>query len=90
MYHFDLRSSLIPFSMLRIANTFGKMKIGEEIEIVSGISEIDRQTLKDIKRILSSDSYDIIEIRRAKDDGSVIVTRLRKKNLSTTRKGDSS
>jgi TusA-related sulfurtransferase len=78
MYTFDLRLALIPFSLLRISNTFSQMKPGEEMQIISNASEVDVSTMDDIKRLLPRSGYDII----ASDgmaDGPTMRLRLRKK-----------
>jgi hypothetical protein len=65
------------------------MKKGEEIEIVSGTSEIDKQTLTGIKRILARDSYELDENQIREKNESFIVTRLKKTSINH-KKGDSS
>lgn len=84
MYSFDLRLTLIPFSLLRITNTFTLMRSGEEMEIISGAGEVDAATMEDIKRILPRSSYDIIASESLHDNGPTIRLRLRKKKISTT------
>ena len=87
MYSFDLRLSLIPFSLLRITNTFRQMKPGEAMEIVSGASDIDAATMEDIKRILPRSGYDIISNETMDDDdGPIIRLRLMKKTLRVSEK----
>lgn len=92
MYSFDLRLSLIPFSLLRITNTFRQMKPGEEMEILAGASDIDVATMEDIKRILPQSGYDTISDDTLDDDGPTIRIRLRKKETLTThqKKGEPS
>jgi TusA-related sulfurtransferase len=65
------------------------MKKGEEIEIVSGTSDFDKQTLKDIKRILARNSYELDENEIREKNESFILTRL-KKTSCNHKKGDSS
>jgi TusA-related sulfurtransferase len=48
MVTFDLRETIIPFSMLQICNHFKQMKTGEVIEIISFEAGIE----KDLKSIL--------------------------------------
>jgi len=48
MESFDLRDTIIPFSLLQIANYFQQMKVGEEIEIFGNDAGIAR----DLKNIL--------------------------------------
>ena len=79
MYFFDLRLSLLPFSLLRITNTFRQMKPGEEIEIVCGVTAIEKATLDDVKRILSRDNYDIVSNETLDGDDPAIVIKLKKK-----------
>lgn len=78
MHTFDLRSSLLSFSLLRITNAFDAMKSGEEMEIIAGRSPTDKATLADIKRILPRGSYDIVCDLTPAQDESAIVLRLRK------------
>ncbi|MBC2709516.1 MAG: hypothetical protein HGJ94_00445 [Desulfosarcina sp.] len=90
MYSFDLRLSFVPFSLLRITNTFRQMKPGEEMEIVSGASDIDAATIEDIKRILPRTGYDIISNETMDDSGLIIRLRLRKTLTTHHQKGEPS
>ena len=48
MVTFDLRETIIPFSLLQICNYFKQMKVGDVIEILSPDAGIE----KDLKCIL--------------------------------------
>jgi len=56
MVSFDLRESLIPFSLLKITNAFAKMKPGEVIEIIAAETCI----CKELERLLPDSGYHII------------------------------
>jgi len=56
MKSFDLRETLIPFSMLQVVNHFAKMKIGDEMEIIGDDAEI----YQDIKSILPVSVYEFV------------------------------
>jgi TusA-related sulfurtransferase len=86
MHTFDLRLSLIPFSLLRISNVFRKMEPGEELEIIAGVSQIDKATSEDVKRILNRNSYDIVSNQTTEGNDPVVIMRLRKKMLTLTSK----
>jgi TusA-related sulfurtransferase len=86
MHTFDLRLSLIPFSLLRITNEFKNMDPDEELEIITGVSPIDKATLEDVKRILNRDSYDIVSNQTTEGNDPVVIMRLRKKMLTLTSK----
>ena len=48
MQSFDLRDTIIPFSLLQIANHFQRMKPGDEIEVIGNDPGIE----SDIRKIL--------------------------------------
>ncbi|MBL0715747.1 MAG: sulfurtransferase TusA family protein [Desulfosarcina sp.] len=60
MDSFDFRDTIIPFSLLQIANHFQQMKPGEEIEIIGN----DPSIARDIKKILPSSEYTIISAEK--------------------------
>lgn len=60
MLYFDLRETLVPFSLLQITNLFGEMKPGDELEIFAGVSHVDMAILKDVILILPRTDYDLI------------------------------
>ena len=92
MLTFDLRETLIPFSLLQVANAFREMKPGEEIEIFAGVTPIDAAILKDVLLILPRADYDLISKENRVSDEPVTRLILRKKQSLKThqQKGDSS
>jgi len=56
MHSFDLRKTLIPFSVLQVTNHFSDMEVLEEMEIIGDNIEIYR----DIKSILPASDYELI------------------------------
>ena len=79
MVTFDLRETLIPFSLLEITNVFRGMKPGEEMEIFAGVTHIDAAILKDVMLILPKTDYDLISRENRVGDNPVTRLRLRKK-----------
>lgn len=92
MLTFDLRETLIPFSLLQVANAFREMKPGQEIEIFAGVTHIDAVILKDVMLILPRTDYDLISRENRVNDDPVMRQILRKKQSLKThqQKGDSS
>ena len=90
MLTFDLRETLIPFSLLEITNVFRGMKPGEEMEIFAGITHIDAAILKDVLLILPQTDYDLISRENRVGDNPVIRLKLRKKETinNAYQKGD--
>jgi hypothetical protein len=90
MLTFDLRETLIPFSLLQITNLFRKMKPGEEMQIFAGVSHIDATILREVMLILPRTDYDLIAQENLDGDDPVTRLRLRKKKPFTTyhQKGD--
>ena len=60
MVSFDLRETLIPFSLLQISNLFREMEPGEELEILAGTDPTGVSILKDVLLILPKAQYDLI------------------------------
>lgn len=60
METFDLRETIIPFSLLQINNHFQRMKPGEVIEILC----LDASIEQDLKRILPRLAYEAHSIVR--------------------------
>lgn len=56
MTTFDLRETIIPFSLLQISNHFKRMKPGEVIEILC----CDDRIARDLKCILPRLEYEIV------------------------------
>jgi TusA-related sulfurtransferase len=79
MVTFDLRETLIPFSLLEITNVFRGMQPGEEMEIFAGVTHIDAAILKDVMLILPQTDYDLISRENRVGDDPVTRLRLRKK-----------
>ena len=90
MLTFDLRETLLPFSLLQITNLFREMKPGEEMQIFAGVSHIDATILRDVMLILPQRDYDLIAKENLDGDDPVTRLRLRKKKPLTTnqQKGD--
>jgi tRNA 2-thiouridine synthesizing protein A len=80
MVSFDLRETLIPFSLLEITNLFREMKPGEELEILAGTDPTGSSILKDVLLILPRANYDLISKETIANDSSVTRLMLRKKN----------
>jgi TusA-related sulfurtransferase len=74
MESFDLRDTIIPFSLLQIANHFQQMKSGEEIEVIGN----DPGIASDIKKILPSSEYRIIAVDQWQDNSRNFRLRLKK------------
>ena len=83
MLTFDLRETLLPFSLLQITNLFREMKPGEEMQIFAGVSHIDATILRDVMLILPRTDYDLIAKENLDGDDPVTRLRLRKKTLTT-------
>jgi len=84
MVSFDLRETLIPFSLLQIATAFRAMKPGEEMEVVSGVAPTDRAILKEVIRILPQADYDLITGKTPMSGDPVTRLRLKKKKSRIT------
>jgi len=78
MVKLDLRETLIPFSLLQITNAFRKMKPGEEMEILAGVTTIDAALLKDIRLILPPSKYDLHFAEEEVGNGPTLRLRFRK------------
>jgi len=89
---FDLRETLIPFSLLQITNAFRAMQPGDEMEILSGVSIFDVAIFKDVMRILPRNEYDLIPQQDVRGEDSVTRMRIRKKKSITNQqpKGEQS
>ena len=92
MLTFDLRETLIPFSLLQITNLFRKMKPGEEMQIFAGVSHIDATILRDVMLILPQTDYDLVSRENRMTDDPVTRLIIRKKQSLKTHqlKGESS
>ncbi|MFO7715313.1 sulfurtransferase TusA family protein [Desulfosarcina sp.] len=92
MLTFDLRETLIPFSLLQVANAFRQMTPGEEMEICAGVTRIDAAILKDVLLILPQTDYDLLSIENRLGEDPFMRLILRKKQSPKThqQQGDSS
>lgn len=79
MLTFDLRETLVPFSLLQITNAFREMKAGEELEIFTGVTHSDDAILKEVMLILPRTGYDLVSKENLKGDDPVTRMTLRKK-----------
>ena len=78
MESFDLRDTIIPFSLLEIANHFQQMKVGEEIEIFGNDVGIER----DLRSILPASEVTIHTVETLESDRPRYRWRLKKKPLT--------
>ena len=62
MVSFDMRKTLIPFSLLKITNLFRVMKPDETLEIVADTNPTDASTLRDVLLFLTNNRYDLISM----------------------------
>lgn len=84
MKAFDLRDTIIPFSLLQIANYFQQMKTGEEIEIVGN----DVNIAKDLQSILPEPEATLRVIEKSREDHPQFRWRLKKEmSIATHNKG---
>jgi len=74
MTTFDLRESIIPFSLLQISNHFKMMKPGEAMDIICPDATIE----KDLQCILPRREYEIIPLDQTSTETNVFFIRLRK------------
>jgi len=71
---FDLRDTIIPFSLLQITNHCKRMVPGDEVEIIG----CDDGILSDLKRLLPPSEFALTNIQALGDDSSEFRLRLRK------------
>lgn len=87
MQSFDLRDTIIPFSLLQIAHHFQQMKIGEEIEIFGN----DPGIARDLQSILPAPEATLRTIETSQDERPRFRWRLRKEMpITTSNKGGAS
>ena len=60
MQTFDLRETIVSFSLLQLTNHFKKMNSGDMVEIFYS----DQSLLEDLKRLLPERSYEFIRIEK--------------------------
>ncbi len=79
MATFDLRRTLIPFSLLQITNAFNAMRSGEEMEVLSGVDQTQAAIFNDLLRILPRSGYQLISRQTIAGEEPAIRLRLRKR-----------
>ena len=71
---FDLRETIIPFSLLQICNHFKRMNPGDVVDIVCGDVSIE----KDLRCILPRRQYEILLLDPTSTQDNSFCIRLRK------------
>ena len=71
---FDLRDTIIPFSLLQITNQFRRMAPGDKLEIIG----CDDGTLADLRRLLPASEFELSDTRTQGSDNTDFCVRLRK------------
>lgn len=79
MQSFDLRDTIIPFSLLQIAHHFQQMKVGDEVEIFGN----DPGIAQDLQSILPAPEATLRTIATAQDERPRFRWRLKKEMSST-------
>ena len=79
MQTFDLRETIISFSLLQLTNHFREMNPGDTVEIFCS----DESIPEDLKRLLPERSYEIIRIENATADSSDLRIELKKIKASS-------
>ena len=75
MDSFDLRETVIPFSLLQITNHFKQMKSGDVIEIIFR----DANIVRDLNSILPESEYELIHMGNPEGDHQDFVMQLKRK-----------
>lgn len=75
MERFDLRETVIPFSLLEMGCRLKRMAPGEECEILC----CDKTVCEDIERILPRGEYECVAFETPNDDRGWFCIRLRKR-----------
>jgi TusA-related sulfurtransferase len=81
MQSFDMRKTLIPFSLLKITNLFRAMRPGETLEIVADADLTVASTFRDVLLVLPHGRYDLISMENVILDRPITRLRLRKNDL---------
>jgi TusA-related sulfurtransferase len=84
MITFDLRQTLIPFSLLQIANAFRTMQPGDMMEITTDRNAAGADSIEDIMRILPPGAYDLVSKQNLAEEPPATRLRLRKRSISST------
>jgi TusA-related sulfurtransferase len=86
MGSFDLRDTIIPFSLLQITNHFRQMDPGEVLEVIGD----DKSIAADLKSLLPALEYEFMGIENLGADGADFRLQLRKVKPSPPIKGGTS
>jgi TusA-related sulfurtransferase len=81
---FDLRRSIVSFSLLQITNRFKQLKTGEVMEIIGD----DPSLVNDLERVLPGLEYEFAEIDNTNESGRDFRLRLIKSNPKKTNGGE--
>ena len=79
METFDLRETIISFSLLQLTNHFRKMNPGEIVEIICS----DKNIAEDLKCLLPEKSYEFIRIENVDKNSSDLRIELKKIKASS-------
>jgi len=79
MKTFDLRETIISFSLLQLTNHFRKMNPGDIVEIFYS----DKNIAEDLKCLLPEQSYEFIRIENVNQDSSDFRIELKKIKASS-------
>jgi len=74
MHTFDLRNTIIPFSLLRIINLFKGMSPGDTIEVLWS----DPSMPSDLLKVLPADTHTVIMLKEIQGDDPGFRMRLKK------------
>jgi len=74
MHTFDLRNTIIPFSLLRIINLFKGMNPGDTIEVLWS----DPDMPSDLLKVLPADTHEVILLEETKGNDPGFRMRLKK------------
>jgi hypothetical protein len=79
MATFDLRRTLIPFSLLEITNAFNAMRAGEEIDVLCGPAQKEAAIVNDLERILPPSEFELVSSTIIAGADAAIQLKLRKR-----------
>ena len=83
MDSFDLRDTIIPFSLLQITNHFKQMKPGEIFEVIVS----DESIVRDLKSILPELEYELVHMENLDEDHPDFLIRLKRKQSLQSKGG---
>lgn len=75
-YFLDLREAICPISLLKVTHTFREMKPNETLEILIR----DPDTRKDLFKVLSDFSYELINFQEMEEENSFRVQMKKTRN----------